>query len=397
VTSKRRIWVPFTVFTTVTAVSAFAACSAPDVEQPSFDAGSTSDAKAAPPSNDAQTAHDAGADGAADPCASDAGLPGALACTGLYSDWDTKTIAKDAHYYEPGFTLWSDGALKRRWIQLPPHTQIDTANMDAWVFPVGTKIWKEFSLGGHIDDGGELVDAKRTETRLLYKEAEGKWSSAVYQWSGDQLSASRAAQGKLVPQPNGGPDYEIPSENACVGCHAGSNDFVLGFELVGLGVSGAGATGGLTLATLPPDWLTQPPPAMTVTIPDDASKKAPAALGMLHMNCGVSCHNSGGGKAGYTGLYMKLLASQLFPSSGTANVTSLDTYKTAVSVQGHLALGKYMRIAPGSSAESLVTLMAHARKPDAGVFLPMPPVLTHRPDLDPARGLPAVEAWIDGL
>jgi hypothetical protein len=118
---------------------------------------------------------------------------------------------------------------------------------------------------------------------------------------------------------------------------------------------------------------------------------------MLHMNCGVSCHNAGSGKAGYTGLYLKLLTTELFPDAGTAKVTSLDTYRTSVNVTGHLAFGKYMRIAPGKSADSLVTLMALARAPDAGAFLPMPPLVSHRPDRDPLTGMPAVEAWIDGL
>src|SRR5262249_41520330 len=156
----------------------------------------------------------------------------------------------------------------------------------------------------------------------------------------------------------------------CIGCHAGSKDFVLGFELVGLGTAASETTGGMSLATIPDGWLSDPPPATSITLPDDATKKAPPALGMLHMNCGVSCHNQGGEKAESTGLNMNLLASQLSPKTGTAKVSSLDTYKTAVNVTGHLAFGKYMRIAPGKSAESLVPLMANARKPDAGGFLP---------------------------
>ena len=48
----------------------------------------------------------------------------------------------------PTEALWSDGAVKRRFIYLPPGTTIDTTNMDEWVFPVGTKFWKEFSVDG---------------------------------------------------------------------------------------------------------------------------------------------------------------------------------------------------------------------------------------------------------
>jgi hypothetical protein len=80
---------------------------------------------------------------AADGCTTDGGLPSELRCTGLYGDWATRTIASDVEYYDPGYKLWSDGAVKRRWIRLPPQTQIDTTDMEDWQFPVGTKIWKE--------------------------------------------------------------------------------------------------------------------------------------------------------------------------------------------------------------------------------------------------------------
>jgi hypothetical protein len=210
------------------------------------------------------------------------------------------------------------------------------------------------------------------------------------------MSAVNTNDRLLVPYPDGGPDYEVPSTSDCSNCHGGRLDVVMGFDLIGLGVPGAGATGGLTLATLPAGWLTHAPPATAVTVPEDSTGKAVPALGFLHMNCGVSCHTPNG-LAGYTGLYLKLLAGQLFPEGGTAKVSQLDAYSTAVNVQGHLNFGQYMRIAPGDAAHSLIPLMDLARDPDAGAFLPMPPLVSHRPDLDPATGVPAVQAWINAL
>jgi len=326
----------------------------------------------------------------------DGGLPDDLRCTGLYSDWATRAIAADVHYYDPGYKLWSDGAVKRRWIWLPPQTQIDTSDMDEWVFPVGTKIWKEFSLGSQLGSDGQLTGGELVETRLLWKRGASTWAYAVYRWSDDQSSAQSITNGDQVPQPDGPPAYEVPAIIQCPNCHGGRRDIVLGFDWIGLGVATAGATGGLTLATLPSGWLTQPPPATAVEIPEDATEKAAPALGLLHMNCGVTCHNVNG-KAGYTGLYMKLLAGQVYPEGGTASVTDLDTYTTAVNVVGQLNFGTYKRIAPGDSANSLVPLMALARGPDAGAFLPMPPILSHRPDTDPTTGVPLVQAWIDAL
>src|SRR5947209_7643500 len=75
--------------------------------------------------------------------------------TGLYAPGSSERIATDALPFSPQYPLWSDGAEKRRWIRLPRGTQIDARDPDHWVFPVGTRIWKEFSLG------------RRLETRML--------------------------------------------------------------------------------------------------------------------------------------------------------------------------------------------------------------------------------------
>src|SRR6185312_2276089 len=101
-------------------------------------------------------------------------MPQDLECTGFYSDWASKTISADARPYTPGIEFWSDGAAKQRFIYLPPSTQIDTTDMDEWIFPVGTKVWKEFRLGG-----------KQIETRLFWKISASQWTWTTYEWSPD--------------------------------------------------------------------------------------------------------------------------------------------------------------------------------------------------------------------
>ncbi len=81
-----------------------------------------------------------------------------LSATGLYTDVAAKRVDSRNRVYSPQYALWSDGGIKRRWLFLPAGTRIDTPNMDRWVFPVGTKIWKEFAYEG-----------RRVETRLLEK------------------------------------------------------------------------------------------------------------------------------------------------------------------------------------------------------------------------------------
>src|SRR4029079_11089563 len=75
-------------------------------------------------------------------------LPERLSQTGLYADAALQQPAADLRAFAPEYELWSDGAKKQRWLRLPPGTPIDTSDMDSWVFPVGTQLWKEFSSNG---------------------------------------------------------------------------------------------------------------------------------------------------------------------------------------------------------------------------------------------------------
>src|SRR5262249_61914535 len=85
------------------------------------------------------------------------GLPTEVRDTGLYADGSVTTIDASNHEYRPGWEAWSDGADKTRWVHLPAGAVIDASDPNAWVFPVGTKLWKELRIGG-----------ARIETRMLW-------------------------------------------------------------------------------------------------------------------------------------------------------------------------------------------------------------------------------------
>jgi hypothetical protein len=318
----------------------------------------------------------------------DGGMPNDLLCTGLYSDWASKTIASDVSAYTPSYLLWSDGAQKSRWVYLPPNTKIDTTDMDDWVFPVGTKVWKEFSLGGQI-----------IETRLLWKVSTDPytgWNVLDYFWSSDGTSATLNLGGETNVN---GTTYEIPSQTQCYTCHSGRKDLLLGVDLVGLGAPGGA---GLRLSDLVAQQrLTQAPPATTITIPEDSTGKAAAALGYLHINCGASCHNTNSGAQGNnTNVFTKLLAAQLYPEGGAGQVSHLDTYTTTVNVTSPDMMPEnltWLIVKPGDSTNSLLVQMSLTRTPlDGGsaTFLPMPPIISHQPD---TAGFAAVTDWINAL
>ncbi len=289
--------------------------------------------------------------------------------------------------YAPQYPLWSDGAAKTRWIGLPAGTAIDGSNEDGWVFPVGTKIWKEFAFGGW-----------KVETRLMWRATASEWVFASYQWNAGQTEAT------LVPvkgQPNvadlgSGKAHSIPSISDCRACHENAGIEVLGFSALQLSPDrDPGAFLGEPLAPgmadlkvlldrgllkgARKDLLTKPP-----RIPGDA--KVRPVLGYLATNCG-SCHR---GDSPLPELNLDLRQ--------TSQVTRLElepAHRTALGQRGLFVIpgdgaeGSYL-LAPGNSARSSVIHRMLSRNPD----VQMPPLGTVLPDEVALKGL---RAWIDGM
>ena len=302
-------------------------------------------------------------------------LPELLSCTGLYADIASKDVASRVVPFAPAVQLWSDGAAKERWIHLPEGTQIDSSAPDAWKFPIGTKLFKEFSHKGH-----------RVETRLFWKIGEGRWVKTSYHWNADETEATRFAGGDVDVA---GDKYYIPSAKECDQCHKGRDDRALGFEAGLMGLPGAT---GLTLAHLADQGLLSDPPAATaLTIGDDGTGKAAAALGWLHVNCGVSCHNANPASEGYSSrLQLHLLAEQL---DGAA-VTGVAARTTTIGVDARTPrwLGK-KRITPGSPEQSLVHELPSMRIP-ARPKDQMPPIASRVVDAD---GVRVLADWIRSM
>jgi hypothetical protein len=144
-------------------------------------------------------------------------LPARLRDTGLYAPGSMTRVADGVLPYAPQYPLWSDGTRKRRWILLPSGTAIDARRPDAWEFPPGTRLWKEFGY------------ERPLETRYLERLADGTWRFAAYVWSADGRDAELAPeQGAVVP---GGPTgrYAVPARADCGACHEGPTVPVLGF------------------------------------------------------------------------------------------------------------------------------------------------------------------------
>lgn len=219
------------------------------------------------------------------------GLPQHLRDTGLYDA--AGRLAPGLIEFSPQYPLWSDGASKRRWIQLPPGASVDTTNPDAWEFPRGTKLWKEFSHGAAV------------ETRYIERGADGAWRYASYVWNADGSDAVMAPSAgirEIAARDAPGGQYAIPAENDCRACHEGAPVPVLGFSALQLSPDrdpraprpGSKALHDLrtlaakgVLRNLPPGVSARPPRIVA------ANARERAALGYLHGNCG-HCHNDDG-------------------------------------------------------------------------------------------------------
>jgi hypothetical protein len=310
-----------------------------------------------------------------------------LECTGLYKDFQSKTLADEVKAYKPGVEFWSDGAEKSRWVYLPPGTKIDVSNWDEWVYPVGTLLWKEFKLNG-----------KRVETRLFRKIDTLNWGHTSYRWTDDETDAVRKDTGEKID--GGGPDgglYEIPDQGTCNSCHDGRKDHVLGFEPVNLGI--ASATGE-TLAKLASDGLlSAAPPKTTLAFPGD--DKAVPAVGWLHANCGA-CHNGNPISLAQDRAHFLVKASQLAPADGGAPATlqELDVWTSGYckpTGRTDIEAGApWYYIRGGNPAKSEMSVLSGYRvpPPDPPDSRQMPPIVTHAVD---TKGHQLLDDWITSL
>jgi len=308
-------------------------------------------------------------------------LPEHLADTGLYESGSTSRLQADVLQFSPQYPLWSDGATKHRWIKLPPGTSIDAAQPDAWDFPRGTKLWKEFSLGD------------RVETRYIERGLDGIWRYASYVWNAEGTDAVLAPAGGIRDLPVPGKRYAIPAQDDCRACHEGAPVPVLGFSALQLSPdrdrqaphADADAAKPLenlrTLAArglltrLPPELLANPP-----RIPAKNSTER-AALGYLHGNCG-HCHNDDGPLA-----VLEMSMAQRVGAKTPADsvIRSLAGITSQFRIPGGAS-----RVAPGHPEASVVALRMRSREPREQ----MPPLGTSEVDIE---AMSLIGKWIEGL
>ncbi len=310
-------------------------------------------------------------------------LPEALRDTGLYADWDSRAIAAENLPFSPQYPLWTDGADKRRWLHLPAGSWIDAADPDAWVFPVGTRVWKEFRFHG-----------QPAETRYIERTADG-WRYASYAWRDDGTATLAPARGILnSTEITAGVRHAIPSRTDCTACHEAGPSRLLGVSALQLSddrdpmaVHAEGVPeGGVTLGDLVARGLVRRlPSALTRVSPriDAATPVARAALGYLHGNCGM-CHTGAGEMASLRFVLQHSLA-------GPPDVRSAAVLSTALGqpslFRSTLLPQVSTRLTPGQPDASMLLARMDSRHP----VLQMPPLGSRLVDRDAVE---LIRRWI---
>jgi len=326
-----------------------------------------------------------GAQASAARATSTAPLPRTLSETGLFVAGSASVVRPGVLTYTPQYPLWSDGATKRRWIELPPGAAIDARRASAWDFPPGTRLWKEFAVG------------RRVETRMIERLADGSWRFAAYVWNVEGTEAVLAPASGIAGLPVAGAPqgrYIIPGEADCRACHEGAATPVLGFSALQLSPDrdplaphaerpgpddidlNQLVTRGL-VRDLPAE-LQSTPPRIVARTPDER-----AVLGYLHGNCG-HCH--GEAEADGAAVPVNLLLTQ----SVTNSASVADVLRTIVGAPSRFrsADGAQARIVtPGAVDTSVLALRMQSRTPQKQ----MPPLGTRIPDTE---ALELIERWI---
>lgn len=245
-----------------------------------------------------------------------ADFPRTLTETGLFEDVANLKPAPGVIPYSVNSPLWSDGAIKDRWIAVPGDGKIDFAeDLRGWGFPDGSVMVKSFD---REELPGKPETRKRIETRLLVKQ-NGEWEGFSYAWNPEQTEAQLVEkQGRnltfaLSPEAEAFSDsptpplkhWRIPSRTECMMCHSRAARYVLGICTPQMNRNhDYGGISDNQIRTLEHLGMFSKPPAKPlaeyVRLADPYDESLPLAdraRGYLHANCS-SCHvPDGGGNA----------------------------------------------------------------------------------------------------
>ncbi len=168
-------------------------------------------------------------------------LPAKLSLTGVFANTPSMSPVSGLIAYAPNTALWSDGALKTRWMAVPfngslntPDQQIGFAAAGEWNFPTGTIFVKHFDLV--TDETNPNTPVRRLETRLLVRDPNGSVYGVTYKWRKDNSDADLLTgslnEDIIITNSSGTrtQTWYYPSPADCLTCHTPAANYVLGVK-----------------------------------------------------------------------------------------------------------------------------------------------------------------------
>ena len=253
--------------------------------------------------------------------------------------------------------LFSDYAVKTRYMVLPPGQPAKYTAAGVLDFPVGTTLIKTFAYPA--DFRQPTANIRKIETRLLIHRA-GGWVALDYAWNAAQTEAVLKRAGGRTDvafiDAAGSPhriDYAMPNVNQCKQCHAANGAMTpIGPNAANLNVDGQLAR--LSKAGLVTGVPASPP--MMARWDDEHAPVADRARAYLDSNC-AHCHNRAG-LASNSGLYLGFTET---------DPTALGVGKHPVAA-GRGSGGLAVAIAPGHPEASILVYRLASIEP--GVMMP---------------------------
>ncbi len=166
-------------------------------------------------------------------------LPTVLSATGAFVDTPNRIPSAGLIPYMPNTPLWSDNAVKSRYLALPynsglipPARQISFAPTGQWTFPSGTVFVKNFDLV--VNETNSNIPVRRLETRLLVRDTNGAVYGVTYKWRADNSDAdlltSSLTEAISITNATGvvTQNWYYPSPSDCLQCHTAPANYILG-------------------------------------------------------------------------------------------------------------------------------------------------------------------------
>lgn len=299
-----------------------------------------------------------------------------LSAYGLFTDVSATQPAAGVTAYDLVNPLFSDHAVKHRFVFVPGGEKAAYDGENVFAFPVGTVLVKTFAFAPDMRAPGE--GAYKVETRLLIHKEAG-WAAYPYIWNADGTEAEYAPIGGRrevsTIDPAGRPlmiNYSVPNQNQCKTCHqAGAVIAPIGPKARNLNHHGqleAWLANGL-LDQLPAG-APAAPEVFDVSLPLEARARA-----WLDINC-AHCHKPDG-SASNSGLVL--------------SATETDPVKVGIGKRpvaaGRGAGTLFQVIVPGAPDRSILAYRMASVEP--GVAMPELGRSIHDPE-----GLSLVREWI---